>query len=394
MPAFAPAVAVPGKSQVMNWPTSHLDEAVAVWEKSATQSEQAFATHVSNVRSPGGTVWKGAGADAAYDDAREAQDTVSGHCSVKRECARIARRGAEEIRGAQRTVVNAIRDVEDKGFTVAEDLTVSDASKGGTLAERVVRQTEAKDLTTYLRWHAQGLASTDAKVARELIAEAAGLEGRKLAGGGIQMLGNGGFKLDKVPGDLNLPPGLSEERRKAIKYAEKWADGNNPDYKTYPEDCTNFVSQALRAGGFQDKGDGWDDWHHGDRDDWYYHIDSKNPWNKESETWDNASASHDYFTQHSEIGEIKGVENTPGPSGYDPLAPSKAGLVPGDLIYYKDNAGKIDHVAMYVGNINGIDVVDQHSGKLNFHDDWWPNTDDFWGGSARVEFVHLKYPGE
>ncbi|MBV6362603.1 hypothetical protein HZD78_21905 [Mycobacteroides chelonae] len=200
MAAIAP-VKIPTKSEIFQWTTTHLDEAAAAWEKSAEQSENAFKQHVDNVRSPGGTEWTGQGASAAYDDAREAQDVVGVQCSIKRECARIARRGSEDIQGAKRATVSAIEDVEGKGYQVAEDLTVTDASTGGTDAQRAARKAEAQQLTEYLRWHAQGLASTDEKVAGELTAEAAGLEGRKLTKGGdgtVQMLDDGKDRNDRI----------------------------------------------------------------------------------------------------------------------------------------------------------------------------------------------------
>lgn len=387
MAAIVPA-SMPTKSEILNWSTTHLDDAATQWEKAAGQSETTFSQHVANISSPGGTQWTGSAATSAYDDAREAQDTVRVQTSIYRECASIARRGSGDIRGAKEATVNAIQEAEGKGYAVSEDLRATDTHQGGSDSQRATRKAEAQQLTEFMRWHAKGLASTAAKVAGELQAEASGLEGRKLTQGLD-------FKTDHINGDLKLPPGLSEERRKAVEYAEKWADGNNPEYKTYPEDCTNFVSQALREGGFKDKGDGLGDWWHGDRDDWYYNKDTWNPKNHESETWNNAAASHDYFTQHSGLGEIKGVLDTPAKAGLDVQAPSKAGLVPGDLIYYKDNAGQINHVAMYVGQVNGVDVVDQHSGNFSTpHDDWMPDTGEFLGGQSRVEFVHLKYPGE
>ncbi len=38
-------------------------------------------------------------------------------------------------------------------------------------------------------------------------------------------------------------------REKAIKYAKKWYDSYNKDYRKYSSDCANFVSQCLYAGG-------------------------------------------------------------------------------------------------------------------------------------------------
>ncbi|MBF6145530.1 amidase domain-containing protein [Nocardia nova] len=43
--------------------------------------------------------------------------------------------------------------------------------------------------------------------------------------------------------------GLSPERAAAVAYANQWALGRNPEYDNHGDaDCTNFVSQCLRAG--------------------------------------------------------------------------------------------------------------------------------------------------
>lgn len=53
-------------------------------------------------------------------------------------------------------------------------------------------------------------------------------------------------------------PSKKLDRDAIIRYAYKWSDKkkqyNNPAYRSFPNDCTNFVSQALRAGGWQDVG--------------------------------------------------------------------------------------------------------------------------------------------
>lgn len=182
MAAIAP-VAIPTKSEIFDWPTEHLDQAAAQWEKAAEQSEQTFSQHVANISAPGGTNWTGKAATSAYDDAREAQDTVRVQASIYRECASIARRGAGDIRGAKQTTNDAITDVEGKGYAVAEDLLATDTHQGGSDSQRATRKAEAQQLTEFMRWHARGLASTDARIAGELQAESAGLQGRKLTKG-------------------------------------------------------------------------------------------------------------------------------------------------------------------------------------------------------------------
>ncbi|KUP08479.1 hypothetical protein Q73_02395 [Bacillus coahuilensis m2-6] len=52
------------------------------------------------------------------------------------------------------------------------------------------------------------------------------------------------------------------DRLKAVQYAEKWWNSYNPAYKSFDVDCTNFISQCLRAGGapmrgMPSRGKGW-----------------------------------------------------------------------------------------------------------------------------------------
>ena len=69
-------------------------------------------------------------------------------------------------------------------------------------------------------------------------------------------------------------------RHLAVEYAIKYAISPNPCYKKYPKDCTNFVSQALRAGGWTEIGGSVFD----RKDDgvWWY---GNSVWSKASYTW-------------------------------------------------------------------------------------------------------------
>ena len=45
-----------------------------------------------------------------------------------------------------------------------------------------------------------------------------------------------------------------------MDYAYNWAYGRNSAYPNYGNDCTNFVSQAMEAGGWAETGGfRWDD---------------------------------------------------------------------------------------------------------------------------------------
>jgi hypothetical protein len=51
-------------------------------------------------------------------------------------------------------------------------------------------------------------------------------------------------------------------RLKAVQYAERWWNTHNPAYKSFENNCTNYISQCLHAGeapmrGYPNKGTGW-----------------------------------------------------------------------------------------------------------------------------------------
>lgn len=56
------------------------------------------------------------------------------------------------------------------------------------------------------------------------------------------------------------------DRRKAVQYAERYWNEYNPQYQKFTDDCTNFISQCLRAGGapmrgYPNRSRGW--WYQG-----------------------------------------------------------------------------------------------------------------------------------
>ena len=66
-----------------------------------------------------------------------------------------------------------------------------------------------------------------------------------------------------LDGEGTPPAGMNY--RAIIEYAWRYWDNYNPDYRSFSQDCTNFISQALRAGGWPyDHGAYW-----GDGNWWY-----------------------------------------------------------------------------------------------------------------------------
>ncbi|PSL45216.1 putative amidase-like protein [Salsuginibacillus halophilus] len=60
-------------------------------------------------------------------------------------------------------------------------------------------------------------------------------------------------------------------RREAVRYAERWWNERNPAYQSFADNCTNYISQCLKAGGAPMHGSpnrsrGW--WYTGDN--WSY----------------------------------------------------------------------------------------------------------------------------
>ncbi|GGM82526.1 hypothetical protein GCM10012275_61370 [Longimycelium tulufanense] len=82
------------------------------------------------------------------------------------------------------------------------------------------------------------------------------------------------------------------DRRAAVGYAVKWAYGRHPDYRNYGNDCTNFLSQIFRAGG-------WGNVLEGDNtpDAWWHYKIARGQVPMNSNTW---SVAHDlmYFGWH------------------------------------------------------------------------------------------------
>lgn len=128
MPAGIGAV-LPSLSQIFGWDVQRLVRAASDWTDTAEHWEDAFDNVHRGTLAPGGTVWEGAAAEAAQGGAfgdlvkvRGVADTLSG-------AATIARRGAEQLNYLQRHAIEAINEAREAGFTVGEDLSVSDTSK-------------------------------------------------------------------------------------------------------------------------------------------------------------------------------------------------------------------------------------------------------------------------
>ncbi|MBS4537314.1 amidase domain-containing protein [Clostridium sp. D2Q-11] len=141
---------------------------------------------------------------------------------------------------------------------------------------------------------------------------------------------------------------LSERRKKAIEYADKYIgaadDGSNDykynkDYKNYNSlggDCANFASQALHEGGKFEKNYSWNYIKDGTR------------------AWVNAQGFKDYMI-------YSGRGSLIAHGDYNKVLQSSYQLLPGDFIAY-EKKGKVVHISMVTGiDSKGYRLVNCHN---------------------------------
>ncbi|TDK58414.1 hypothetical protein E2K98_23575 [Bacillus salipaludis] len=74
--------------------------------------------------------------------------------------------------------------------------------------------------------------------------------------------GDGHQELSIPTEELEERSSFRYDRLKAVQYAERWWNSYNPAYKKFENNCTNYISQCLRAGGapmrgYPNRGSGW-----------------------------------------------------------------------------------------------------------------------------------------
>ncbi|SPM40201.1 hypothetical protein MNAB215_2397, partial [Mycobacterium numidiamassiliense] len=125
---------VPSLSEVQAWDVAHLESAASNWKATAELWESSFSSiHRASV-SPGGAVWEGVAAEAAQERAFADLVKVRGLADVLHESAAIARRGAETLDSAKRSVLDAVEEADSAGYVVGENLSVA-PPRGGMAAQ-------------------------------------------------------------------------------------------------------------------------------------------------------------------------------------------------------------------------------------------------------------------
>lgn len=122
---------------------------------------------------------------------------------------------------------------------------------------------------------------------------------------------------------------------RTIIYADKWvvhdisnsttanSANYNEEFKSYPSDCCNYVSQCLNAGGFAEN----------------------STWAREKPAWISVSSFVNYWT---------------GSQGYTQLSATNSNVLPGNPVYYLSSDG--NHIAICVGyNSAGSPIINGHT---------------------------------
>ncbi|MGM8365780.1 amidase domain-containing protein [Virgibacillus sp. W0181] len=158
---------------------------------------------------------------------------------------------------------------------------------------------------------------------------------------------------------------FSYDRHAAVRYAERWWNDYNPEYRTFSVDCTNYISQCLRAGGAPMRGapirdKGW--WYNGDN--WSY-------------SWAVAHSLRWYLSGSTE--GLKGKETD-----------TAINLLPGDIICYDfQGDGRWDHNTIVVANdANGMPLVNAHTDNSR-HRYWSYEDSTAWTPEIQYKFFQI-----
>ncbi|WIM87459.1 hypothetical protein PT015_21885 [Candidatus Mycobacterium wuenschmannii] len=210
----------PGLSALLNWPTDHLTEAASHWE---SVGEQSFGVAHGVWSDAMVADWKGEAAEALRTDTHADMTTTSAAVDRLQGAATAARSGASELEAARSYLQYAVDDARSSGFTVGEDLSVTDQTSGGSAAQRVARQVMAQSHAGEIGARAAALVNTDAQVASRVTAAVSGVGSTfppaPPNGGQIRAVDNHTFKMD--PATPIKPEDMTEAEARAA-----WAEVN------------------------------------------------------------------------------------------------------------------------------------------------------------------------
>jgi hypothetical protein len=169
---MATVAGFPSLSQLLDWPTEHLTDAADFWETIGARSygvaNQVWHDALS-------VDWRGEAAEALRSATHADAMTTSAAADQLQEAATVARTGASDLYTARSRMGYAVEDARTAGFEVGEDLSVTDRSSGGSLAQRAARQAQAQSLAGDIRQRAAQLVVLDQQLAGKITAAVSGI---------------------------------------------------------------------------------------------------------------------------------------------------------------------------------------------------------------------------
>lgn len=135
---------------------------------------------------------------------------------------------------------------------------------------------------------------------------------------------------------------MALNRTLAVQYARKWAKSTNPKFPRYGNDCTNFVSQCMLAGGWKMVGDK-NFFSRKKNTEWWY---GESLLTTASYTWGGAQ-NFSRFVAVSNRGKI---------------VTDSTVLDLADVVQLKDGSGHVYHTMIVTGKKNSDLLLSYHTG--------------------------------
>lgn len=156
-------------------------------------------------------------------------------------------------------------------------------------------------------------------------------------------------------------------RREAVRYAELWWNSYNPQYRNFPVNCTNYVSQCLFAGGAPM-------WGAPNRSQGWWYSDKNNGW------------SFSWSVAHSFMWYLAG--STQGLQAIQKERASELSL--GDVICYDFNGdNRWDHTTIVTSkDASGEPLVNAHT-DFSRHRYWSYEDSLAWTEDCQYKFFHI-----
>jgi hypothetical protein len=166
------AIATPGLSDLLTWPTEHLTYGATHWDAIAGRWYGAFTQVWQDSLS---VDWQGSAAEALHVRTAGDRHKVSGLVDQLQQAAASARSGASDLDAARSRVRCAVEDARVAGFDVDEGLSVIDRTTGGSVALRAARRAQAETHAADIGQRARQLVTLDQQVAGRVTSALAGI---------------------------------------------------------------------------------------------------------------------------------------------------------------------------------------------------------------------------